>query len=223
MLNKLAIQDKVKDDARLDPRVKRTLQLLQKAFDDLLEEKGFPNITVNDIAERADVNRATFYLHFEDKYALLRYTLRESFTRMLEQRPLDEPAFSIHNLHVLTVTLCEFMSKFYERCHPQARNEEMIIILAQLQQHVYELLLSWITSPVYSAIQRGVQPKPQGETADDPPSVEYTASALSWLIFGTAMQAQITKTKQPPEQWAQQMLALVTPGLRVFLEPLAEQ
>jgi AcrR family transcriptional regulator len=222
MLNKLAIQDKVKDDVRVDPRVKRTLQLLQKAFDDLLEEKGFPNITVNDIAERANINRATFYLHFEDKYALLRYTLRESFTRMLEQSPLDEPAFSINNLHMLTTTLCEFMSKFYERCHPEARNEEMIIILAQLQQHVYELLLKWITSSVYSP-RRGTQPKMHEETASDLPSVEYRASALSWLVFGTAMQAQITQTKQPPEQWAQQMLALVTPGLRIYLEPLAER
>jgi AcrR family transcriptional regulator len=218
MLNKLAIQDRVKDDVRVDPRVKRTLQLLQKAFDDLLEEKGFPNITINDIAERANVNRATFYLHFEDKYALLRYTLRESFARMLEQRPLDEPAFSINNLHVLTVTLCEFMSKFYERCHPQARNEEMIIILAQLQQHVYELLLRWITSAVYSP-GRGTQPKMHEATTGNLSAVENTASALSWLVFGTAMQAQISRTKQPPEQWAQQMLALVAPGLRIFLEP----
>jgi AcrR family transcriptional regulator len=213
----------VKDAGRVDPRVKRTLQLLQTAFDELLEEKGFPNITVNDIAERAQVNRATFYLHFEDKYALLRYTLRESFTRMLEQRPLDEPAFSIHNLHVLTVTLCEFMSKFYERCHPQARNEEMIIILAQLQQHVYELLMTWIASSDGSSIRHGSQSKAHGETVGDLPSVEYTASALSWLIFGTAMQAQITKTKQTPEQWAQQMLALVTPSLQVILEPSVER
>jgi AcrR family transcriptional regulator len=215
MLKKFATQDKIQNDVRVDPRVKRTLQLLQKAFDDLLEEKGFPNITVNDIADRANVNRATFYLHFEDKYALLRYTLRESFTRMLEQRPLGEPAFSINNLHMLTVTLCEFMSKFYERCHPQARNEEMIIILAQLQQHVYELLLRWMTS--------SVEPKTHGETAGDLPSMEYTASALSWLVFGTAMQAQITQTKQPPDQWAQQMLALVTPGMRIYLEPLTER
>jgi AcrR family transcriptional regulator len=222
MLNKFAAHDKIENNVRIDPRVKRTLQVLQTAFDDLLQEKGFPNITVNDIAERANVNRATFYLHFEDKYALLRYSLRESFTRMLDQHPLDEPAFSINNLHMLTVTLCEFMSKFYERCRPEARNEEMIIILAQLQQHVYELLLGWITSSVCSPI-RATRPKTHGETAGDPPSVEYTASALSWLVFGTAMQAQITKTKQPPQEWAQQMLALVTPGLRIYLEPLAER
>lgn len=55
-----------------DPRVKRTRQALLQAFVALLEEKqNFHSISVQDIAERATVNRATFYDHFEDKYALL--------------------------------------------------------------------------------------------------------------------------------------------------------
>ncbi|MBI4304912.1 MAG: TetR family transcriptional regulator, partial [Chloroflexi bacterium] len=44
-----------------DPRVKRTRKLLHDAFDSLLSEKSFEAITVQDIAERATVNRATFY------------------------------------------------------------------------------------------------------------------------------------------------------------------
>ena len=43
---------------RLDPRVKRTRQLIQQAFMQLLSEKDFQNITVQDISERAEVNRA---------------------------------------------------------------------------------------------------------------------------------------------------------------------
>jgi hypothetical protein len=43
-----------------DPRVKRTRQLLQRAFVDLIHEKSFEAITVQDIAERATLNRATF-------------------------------------------------------------------------------------------------------------------------------------------------------------------
>ncbi len=53
-----------------DPRVKRTRQLLLQAFMALLEEKQhIYSISVQDIAERATVNRATFYAHFEDKYS----------------------------------------------------------------------------------------------------------------------------------------------------------
>src|ERR1700690_1925078 len=50
-----------------DPRVKRTRLLLEQAFMVVLKEKGFQTITVQDIAQRAGVNRATFYAHFEDK------------------------------------------------------------------------------------------------------------------------------------------------------------
>jgi AcrR family transcriptional regulator len=42
-----------------------------KAFIDLLTEKGFEKVTVNDIAERANVNRGTVYLHYADKFDLL--------------------------------------------------------------------------------------------------------------------------------------------------------
>jgi len=60
-----------------DPRVKRTRQLLQQALMDLLREKGFQAITVQDIAERATLNRATFYAHFTDKYDLIDNVMRE--------------------------------------------------------------------------------------------------------------------------------------------------
>ena len=54
---------------RVDPRVKRTRKLLQQAFLELFQEKGFASISIQDITERATVNRATFYAHFPDKYA----------------------------------------------------------------------------------------------------------------------------------------------------------
>ena len=53
-----------------DPRVKRTRKLLQDALLELLAEKSFDAITVQDIAERSTINRATFYAHFVDKYDL---------------------------------------------------------------------------------------------------------------------------------------------------------
>jgi AcrR family transcriptional regulator len=40
-------------------------------FIDLLTEKGFEKITINDIAERANINRGTVYLHYADKFDLL--------------------------------------------------------------------------------------------------------------------------------------------------------
>jgi AcrR family transcriptional regulator len=54
-----------------DPRVQRTCILLREALLDLLDEKRFEAITVADISERAKVNRATFYRHYQDKYDLV--------------------------------------------------------------------------------------------------------------------------------------------------------
>ncbi|MFE4711391.1 TetR/AcrR family transcriptional regulator [Paenibacillus sp. NPDC056722] len=51
---------------RTDPRVLRTRQLIRNAFIDLLQEIDLEKITVNRIAERATINRVTFYLHYRD-------------------------------------------------------------------------------------------------------------------------------------------------------------
>ncbi|GGO01736.1 TetR/AcrR family transcriptional regulator [Saccharibacillus kuerlensis] len=51
---------------RIDPRVLRTRQMLKEALIELLEEMDVEKITVNRIAERATINRVTFYLHYKD-------------------------------------------------------------------------------------------------------------------------------------------------------------
>jgi AcrR family transcriptional regulator len=60
-----------------DLRVRRTRKLLQKALIELTMEKGFADVTVRDITERAMVNRSTFYRHYLDKYVLLREYIEE--------------------------------------------------------------------------------------------------------------------------------------------------
>lgn len=55
-----------KTTRRTDPRKLRTRQLIRNAFIDLLEETDLEKITVNRIAERATINRVTFYLHYRD-------------------------------------------------------------------------------------------------------------------------------------------------------------
>jgi len=54
-----------------DRRTRRTLQLLRDAFVALLKEKRYEDVSVQDIIERADVARSTFYVHYVDKQDLL--------------------------------------------------------------------------------------------------------------------------------------------------------
>ncbi|MEH7332034.1 TetR-like C-terminal domain-containing protein [Neobacillus drentensis] len=54
------------ENTRVDPRILRTRQLIKDALIDLLQEMELNKITVNRIAERATINRVTFYLHYRD-------------------------------------------------------------------------------------------------------------------------------------------------------------
>lgn len=54
-----------------DRRVRRTRELLQKALLELMSERGYDAITIQEIVDRANVGRTTFYLHFNSKDELL--------------------------------------------------------------------------------------------------------------------------------------------------------
>ena len=69
----------------IDLRVRRTQKALQNAFITLIEERGFDAITVGDIAERAMVNRATFYRHYQDKYALVETIFEEAINTLVRE------------------------------------------------------------------------------------------------------------------------------------------
>lgn len=56
---------------KIDLRVKRTNKMIMEAFIHLVEQKGYDNITVQEIADEAMINRATFYAHFKDKQDLM--------------------------------------------------------------------------------------------------------------------------------------------------------
>ncbi|MEM8863438.1 MAG: TetR/AcrR family transcriptional regulator [Chloroflexota bacterium] len=68
---------------KLDRRVVRTRKMLAAALLDLMQEKNFEEITITDIAERADMNRATFYLHYGTKEELLYKSLEERFDQLV--------------------------------------------------------------------------------------------------------------------------------------------
>ena len=81
----------------MDRRVVRTRKLLQDALIGMMIEKGYDATTVQDIIDRADVGRATFYAHFADKETLLSSRL-EDLRGLLGERQRQAPgalAFSL--------------------------------------------------------------------------------------------------------------------------------
>ena len=76
-------------EKKIDRRVLRSRRQLSAALLELMHEKSFDDITIKDITDRADMNRATFYLHYGTKEELLYKSLEVRF----DQRSVDDGAF----------------------------------------------------------------------------------------------------------------------------------
>ncbi len=79
-----------------DKRVIRTKKMIRKALAELIEEKGFNNISITDITTRADINRGTFYLHYNDKYDLLKKIEDEVIEELQSQLKLENASDSFN-------------------------------------------------------------------------------------------------------------------------------
>ncbi|NPV74982.1 MAG: TetR/AcrR family transcriptional regulator [Anaerolineae bacterium] len=79
-------------EKNLDRRQRRSRRLLRDALFALILEKGYDAVTVEEITRRADLGRATFYLHYRDKEDLLLQCLEETADGLAEQIGLLQPA-----------------------------------------------------------------------------------------------------------------------------------
>jgi AcrR family transcriptional regulator len=71
--------EKYEKPEKLDRRVQRTRALLRAALLELIVEQGYDSIRLQDITDRANLRRATFYKHYSDKEELLLSALSENF------------------------------------------------------------------------------------------------------------------------------------------------
>jgi AcrR family transcriptional regulator len=160
---------------KVDPRVKRTHQLLQQAFLALLEERGFRAITVQDIAARATVNRATFYAHFEDKYALMDSFVREQFQQALARALPAGAGFTLGNLHVLVRAVCEHLASMHDmQCRPDEHAQFEPLAETAVQEELHSFIVGWLK---------------QLPPATTPPRATpaLVATVMSWAIFGAGV------------------------------------
>ena len=186
--------------AKLDPRVKRTRELLVRAFNELLEEKGHSGLTVQEITDRAAINRATFYAHFRDQHELFDYVISEAFRDELQRRLSPSPGFDEENLKALVLVTCVYLTGLNTACSWRDRQFRPLIE-ARVQTELYELLLRWIEASPEKASDRKV-------------SHEVTASVISWAIFGAALDRSRNGTARSSEEVADQVLSVIVEGLR---------
>lgn len=184
-------------EAELDPRVRRTRTLLQDALRSLLREKRFANVTVAEIAERATVNRNTFYLHYEDKFALLESVLRSDLSRLLHQRFPTRPPFTRANFAAAATIVIRFLGDLEAACPRTARETESLIHPA-IQEEIRQLIDHWL-------------PAEGPDSPVQPGSRDTVVTVMSWSLFGCAYRWSRGNRERRAEDLAQELAGMLVP------------
>src|SRR5580692_2291696 len=96
-----------------DPRIRRTRQLLQEALQTLLRSSKFEDISVQDITEAATVNRATFYDHYTDKFALLDALAAGGFHKLLHEREVQFDGACPTAANSIIRATCDYLAQIH--------------------------------------------------------------------------------------------------------------
>ena len=184
-----------KEEEKLDPRVKRTRSLILRSFEDLLASKGFESISVQDVTDKAEVNRATFYAHFHDKYELLDYSISQMFMSEIEKRTLNVCSYSPDNLRNLILAVCEFLGKLHTGC-AQPHQQFESLVEGTIKKQIFELLSYWLRKSKLPT--------------------EIPATVATWAIYGLASHYSHMKKRPALEKFVDEALPLVAVNLEQF-------
>jgi AcrR family transcriptional regulator len=178
----------------LDPRIRRTRLLLQEALGTLIETTEFEKISVQDIAEAATVNRATFYDHYPDKFALLECMVGTRFQELLVRRGVVFNAGCGNALKAMALGVCDYLA-------------EMPGLACGRQRHMEPHLESAVIAVVRNMLLTGLREHPP-ETAVSP---EMMATTVSCAMYGAAKEWVRTPNRVASEEIVETILGLVGP------------
>jgi AcrR family transcriptional regulator len=118
---------------KTDPRILRTLKLIQEAVLSLLSEKSYADISISDIAERAGVARPTFYLHYRSKDEVIVDYLDGLFNLYLEE---ITPDIEIERGGVLTKKLFEQVENNAQKLRPLLNEPTANILMNRFRIYI---------------------------------------------------------------------------------------
>jgi AcrR family transcriptional regulator len=176
----------------IDPRIRRTQALLREALASLMETTPFDAISVQDIADRATVNRVTFYDHYDDKVALLECMVAFRFIELLEKRGVTFEGSCASALGGLVLGLCDYLAEIPGRSQGP---------LPRIEPHLESAVIRVVRQFVLQGIRRH---PPAGNV-----SAEMLASTVSWGLYGAAQEWAMTPGRCPSEQAVGTIVALV--------------
>src|SRR5271170_1522307 len=171
-----------------DPRVLRSRQMLMEALLRLLTQKEFDDISIQEIADEATLNRATFYLHYPDKNALLQAMTASRFRDLIARRGL-----SFTNcdgaLRAIALGLCDYLAET-TGCPSQLAKMPLEGSIIPVVEGIFQ----------EGATSHGITPN-----ADS----QLLATTAAWAIFGAARRWYQTQDRIPAEEMAAKIEATV--------------
>src|ERR1700729_322535 len=176
-----------------DPRVLRSRQMLMESLLRLLIRKEFEDISIQEIADEATLNRATFYLHYADKNALLQAMTAARFRDLVARRGLSFTDCD-GALRAIALGVCDYLAETTGCPSQLAKMPLEGSIIPVVEEMFREGVSHHSTKP-------GVDP-------------QLLATTAAWAIFGAARAWYQTPERIPAEEMAAKIEAVVKP---VFL------
>ena len=181
-----------------DPRIVRSRHMLMEALAKLLIHKNFDDISIQEIADEATLNRATFYLHYPDKNALLQAMTATRFGELIARRGLS---FTDCNgaLRAIALGVCDYLAET-TGCPGQLAKMPLEGSIIPVVEEMFR------KGAADHAMAPGVDP-------------ELLATTAAWAIFGAARQWYQTPDRISAEEMATKIEAMVKP---IFLSASAK-
>ena len=189
-----------------DRRANRTRQLLSHALVELIQEKHYDAITVQNVIDRANVGRSTFYSHYRDKEDLFRSDWERLLERIVELVRWE----SIGGGRVVPVLeLFDHVQEFQVFCRGLARSRKM--------DSLYKSGTSYLTKGFEKSLTSLLADKPKAAV---PPAI--LANHLASAIFSLLAWWLDNNMPYPPERMDEIFHELVMPGVRASFEGVGE-
>lgn len=175
-----------------DPRILRSRRMLMDSLVRLLKKKEFEEISVQEIADEATLNRATFYLHYPDKNALLQAMTGVRFRDLIERRAITFTDCK-GALRAIALGVCDYLAET-TGCPTQLARMPVEVSIIPVVEGMFKegLALHGTASGV------------------DPALLSTTAA---WAVFGAARRWYQTPGRIPAEEMAAKIEAMVSPVL----------
>jgi AcrR family transcriptional regulator len=187
-----------------DPRIRRTRQLLQQALATLLRTRDFDKLSVQEITDAAGVNRATFYAHYPDKFALLECMVAGRFHALLDERGVVFDGTCTAALTGMILGVCDFLAQSLTQAAPTDCPSA-----TQLPPHMESAIVAVVRGMLLDGLRNHPADSPIPPTA----SPELLAATAAWAIYGAAREWVRTPNHPPSEEIAVTVQRMVAPIL----------